>query len=135
MTKRMRSCTIPSHWNPSHQHKSILFMFRFELRCDVLWIEWWNGQTFCLNTELLPKRRSNLLTIYHIHSQSHLFRSNTPCSIFLHWFFPLFSPARKIKRWISHCMVVIECKSLCCWIHSQRKNHSLQKRRKWIGWM
>lgn len=64
---------------------------------DVLWIEWWNGQTFCLNTELLPKHRSNLLTVYHIHLQSHLFyRLNTPCSIFFHFFHSLLPASRTL---------------------------------------
>lgn len=82
-------------------------------------VEWWNGQTFYLDTELLPNT-ANLLTIYHIHSQKSFILSNTPSVLHI---FPLFISFFRFSQRIfkSFHIVEIECKSTC-WFHWHSKN-------------
>lgn len=82
---------------------------------DVLCIEWWNGQTFCLNTELF-RRTPNIFLQFITFTRKviYLSLSNTHR---VHIFCPTFSLSllrSLLDKNISHFIFVIECKSLCC---------------------
>lgn len=104
-TVRQKRCArAQTHHIKTPSHKSILFMFRFQLSNLKQWkrivLDRIREMFYTSNDEMARHfvwilnyyhRTQNLLTIYHIHSQSHLFLSNTTSSV-LH-IFPVFLPS------------------------------------------